>query len=111
MKAQLEEHIKTALRLTHKIIPWLVPYSSFLLSRYLVHEDGHTSYFRRWGRNFAGALCHFCERIMYLVPRRTQVNKFGPKFEPGIYLGKDAETGETWVGTETGQSIRVRTCL
>ena len=108
LRAFLEEMSGITLRLSHVVVTWLVLYCSFLLTRYLVHEDGHTSYFRRWGRNYQGALCSFGEVLQYLLPRKPR-DKLAPKFQKGIYLGKCSETNESFVGTLDGQVIRART--
>ena len=33
----------------HPILPWIVRHAVYLLNRYAVHNDGQTSYQRRWG--------------------------------------------------------------
>ena len=52
LRLQLQERIRTDINSNHCIFPWIVKHSQFLLNRYLTHEDGHTSYFRRWKRDY-----------------------------------------------------------
>ena len=63
MRADLEKRLGRTIRLNHRVISWLLHYCSFLLTRFLVHEDGVTSYYRRWQKNYSGALCNFCELV------------------------------------------------
>ena len=48
LRLQLEEDYQTSVTSDHKITPWLVLHAAWLLNRYVVHEDGKTSYERRW---------------------------------------------------------------
>ena len=46
--------------------------------------------------------------MYYLLPKQSR-DKLGSKFSTGMYLGKDPETGENYVGNATGQVVRART--
>ena len=35
----------------HPILPWIVRHAVYLLNRHAVHNDGQTSYQRRWGKD------------------------------------------------------------
>ena len=80
-------------------------HSQFLLNGFLTHEDGHTSYFRRWKRDYQGALCEFGETVRFLAGTE---NKADTAWHTGIWLGKDIEADESIVQCE-GTVLKVRT--
>ena len=41
------------------ITSWIVRHAAWLLNRYLLHDDGLTSYQRRWQRSFQMSICEF----------------------------------------------------
>ena len=91
----------------HCIFPWIVKRSQFLLNRYLTQEDGHTSYFRRWKRDYQGSLCEFGETVLFRMPGKLR-NKADTAWYTGIWLGKDTEADESIVHCE-GSIYKVRT--
>ncbi len=55
-----------------------------------MNEDGHTSYFRRWKRDYQGALCDFGETVLLRMPGKRK-NKADTAWHTGIWLGKYTE--------------------
>ena len=47
----------------HPILPWIVRHAAYLLNRYAVHNDGQTSYQRRWGKDHKSPLCEIGETV------------------------------------------------
>ena len=82
-------------------------HSQFLLNRFLTHEDGHTSYFRGWKRDYQGALCEFGETVLFRMPGKLK-NKADSAWHTGIWLGKDTEVDQSIVQCE-GTVLNVRT--
>ena len=107
LRPQLQERIRTEISSNHCIIPWIVKHSQFLQNRFLTHEDGHTSYFRRWKRDYKGALCEFGETVLFRTAGKLK-NKAGTAWHTGIWLGKDIEADESLVQCE-GTVLKVRT--
>ena len=107
LRLQLQERIRTDINSNHCIFPWIVKHSQFLLNRYLTHEDGHTSYFRRWKRDYQGSLCEFGETVLFRMPGKLR-NKADTAWYTGIWLGKDTEADESIVHCE-GSVYKVRT--
>jgi len=101
LKIQLETSYVTTLSVTQDIFPWLVRHAAWLISRYLGHSDGLTSYHRRWGRNYETALCEFAETVQFRDPGK-QTSKLTSMWETGLWLGKDSLAGETIVATQSG---------
>ena len=56
------------------IMPWVIRHAAYLLNRHAIHNDGKTSYFRRWNKEHKTPLCEFGETIQYMVAhtRRCQ---------------------------------------
>ena len=107
LRLQLQERIRTDINSNHCIFPWIVKHSQFLLNRYLTHEDGHTSYFRRWKRDYQGSLCEFGETVLFRMPGKLR-NKANTAWYTGIWLGKDTEADESIVHCE-GSVYKIRT--
>ena len=106
LRRQLQERIRTEINSNHCIFPWIVKHSQFLLNRFLTHEDGHTSYFRRWKKDYQGALCEFGETVLFRVPGKRK-NKADTAWHTGIWIGKGTEADESIVQCE-GTFLKVR---
>ena len=51
LRLALAKHLQIEIKdiqVHHPIVPWIVKHASWLLNRYLVHDDGLTSYQRRF---------------------------------------------------------------
>ena len=108
----LREHIKqnynTAVNMNHPIMAWMIKHSSFLINNYLIHQDGYTSYYRRWGVNNNTPICEFAETILYMPSQAVKSHpKLENRFYPGIWLVKDPSSGESYVGI-AGRVIKAR---
>ena len=107
LRLQLQERIRAETKSNHCILPWIVKHSEFLLNRFLTHEDGHTSCFRRWKKDYQGALCEFGETVLLRMPGKLK-SKADSACHTGIWLGKDTEADESIVQCE-GTVLKVRT--
>ena len=105
LRLQLQERIRTEIKSNRCIFPWIVKHSQFLLNRFLAHEDGHTSYFRRWKKDYQGALCEFGETVLFRMPEKLK-NAADTARHTGIW--KDTEADESIVQCE-GTVLKVRT--
>ena len=108
----LVQQVTTSYNLTlsvqHPIMPWIVRHATWLLNRYATHNDGQTSYQRRWQKDHKAPLCEMAETVQYMIPTTKAQPKMEPRFFKGIWLGRDAMTGESIVGIP-GKVIRART--
>ena len=52
-----DKYSKLQIPSTHPIVGWATRHASWILTRYLRHADGKTSYERRWQRPYASPLC------------------------------------------------------
>ena len=107
LRLQLQERIRTEVNSNRCIFPWIVKHSQFLLNGFLTQEDGHTSYFRRWKRDYQGALCEFGETVLFRMPGKLR-NKADTAWHTGIWLRKDTKADEPIVHCE-GAVYKVRT--
>ena len=89
-------------------MPWVIRHAAYLLNRYAIHNDGKTSYFRRWNKEHKTPLCEFGETIQYMVAHHKKMPKLESRFYKGIWLGKDTMTSESIIGI-SGKIIRTRT--
>ena len=103
-RLHVRDKYNTVLLSTHSVFPWMTHPAAWLLSRYLVHSDGVTSYQRRWGRSFESALCEFAEIAQYRGTGK-QTAKLTPVWELGLWLGRDTLANEVPVGTPAGVKL------
>ena len=73
--------------MTHPIVGWAIRHASWILTRYLRHADGKTSYERRWQRPYASPLCIFGETVMYAEQTKV-LPKHAIRFNSGIWVGR-----------------------
>ena len=109
LTAQLRNNYKlNIISINHPIMPWVIRHAANLLNRYAIHNDGKTSYFRRWNKEHKTPLCEFGETIQYMIPHYKRMPKLESRFYKGIWLGKDTMTSESIIGIQ-GKIIRTRT--
>ena len=108
----LVQQVTTSYNLTlsvqHPVMPWIVRHAAWLLNRYAMHNDGQTSYQRRWQKDHKAPLCEMAETVQYMIPTTKAQPKMEPRFFKGIWLGRDTMTGESIVGIP-GKVIKART--
>ena len=109
LTAQLRNNYKlNNISINHPIMPWVIRHAAYLLNRYAIHNDGKTSYFRRWNKEHKTPLCEFGETIQYMIPHYKRMPKLESRFYKGTWLGKDTMTSESIIGIQ-GKIIRTRT--
>ena len=99
LRLQLQKRLHTEVDSNHCIFPWIVKHSQFLLNRFHTHEDGHTSYFKRWKRDYQEPLCEFGETVLFRMSKESR-NEDDAAWHTGIWLGKDTEADESIVHCE-----------
>ena len=102
---QVEENTGLKIDSEHALYPWAVKHANWLLNRYLVHSDGHTSYYRRWQKNYDGGLCHFAESVSAKIVGEKSSRKADLPWKQVLWLGRDSEAD---VATDVGV-LKVRT--
>ena len=110
LRLQMEDDYQTAITSDHLIVPWLVLHAAWLLNRYVVHDDGKTSYERRWNTRYNCGLCKFGECVHYKlqVAARQGPRKLDAQWGQGLWLGKDSFSNEALVSTEYGRVTKSR---
>ena len=102
IRAQVQQNYDRNISAEQPLMPWLVRHANFLLNRYLVHNtDGLTSYYRRWNKQHASPLCIFAETVQCMAQTHKTMPKLEQRFFKGVWLGKDAATGEHILGIAT----------
>ena len=89
-------------------MPWVIRHAAYLLNRYAIHNDGKTSYFKRWHKEHKTPLCELGQTIQYMIPHHKRMPKLESRFYKGIWLGKNTMTSESIIGRQ-GKIIRTRT--
>ena len=82
-----DKYSKLQITTTHPIVGWAIRHASWILTRYLRHADGKTSYERRWQRPYASPLCIFGETVMYAEQTKV-LPKHAIRFNSGIWVGR-----------------------
>ena len=109
LTAQLKNNYKlNIISINHPIMPWVIRHAAYLLNRHAIHNDGKTSYFRRWNKEHKTPLCEFGETIQYMVAHHKKMPTLESRLYKGIWLGKDTMTSESIIGI-LGKIIRTRT--
>ena len=114
----LEARLKVNLDPGLPIVKWLLRHAAFLLTRYSVGHDGLTAWRRLTGRNQAGIIVEFGERVFAKLSLKRPSTKrkakrgkrkLAARSVEGIWAGVYPRTGEHVVVRHDGEAIRVRT--
>ena len=110
LKLALEEKLHTKIPVTHPLITWLVPHAAFLYTRLHVAVDGRTGYERLKGKQYRGEVLEFGIKTLFRVPGRHRGGSLEPRWDYGIWLGKDTKTDEhiLWSGGKVMKSHGVQ---
>ena len=77
------------------IVPWIVSHASWLLNRYLLHDDGLTGYQRRWQQYVQQYICEFGETVIYLDPdMHKSKENIWISWNEGLWLGRCSDPAE-----------------
>ena len=82
-----DKYSKLQIPTTHPIVGWAIRHASWILTRYLRHADGKTSYERRWQRPYASPLCIFGETVVHAEQMKV-LPKHAIRFNLGIWVGR-----------------------
>ena len=107
LKATVQRMYGVVIRPHDLITGWMLRHATWLITRYLTHADGLTSYQRRWDRQFSSPLCVFGETVQTKLSVK-RANKYEGDWKTGIWLGRDSETNEHLIALDSGV-IRSRT--
>ena len=72
---------------SEKHLPWLVRAAAWLLTRYLIKEDGKTPYERLRGRSYNGEVAELFEFVHFKISN-LEKGKLDSQTSSGIWLGK-----------------------
>ena len=103
MRSAVEEKWGVKLEVEHVVLPWLVEYAGWLLTRAEVGADGKTAYESSRGKTARLTGVEFGEGVLW--KRRREVGPLGKltcMWEDGIFLGVKGSTGEMIIGDERG---------
>ena len=95
-----------------RLMPWITSHAVFTINRYLIRQDGKTSYERVFSKAHSGPLVHFGERVLAHHQATPPPQKLHLRSQPqkhySLWLGKFVITGMHIVAHE-GQALKTRT--
>jgi hypothetical protein len=97
---QVEDHVaggKTLFSSMHPLYAWAILHAGWVQNRFVVNA-GQTPYERANDRCYSGKICMFGEDVLGYL----RVEKGGPKWQHGLWLGKVASGDMHVVGTADG---------
>ena len=96
------------LQVDHPIFPWIVKRSVWVLNRFLIHDDGLSSFHRRNGKGPLPGLAEFGEKVFFKAHGKHFTAKADPSFTAGFWIGRDPDSGEHLIFS-TGGVFKART--
>ena len=92
-----------------RLMPWIISHAVFTISRYLIRQDGKTSYERVFNKAHSSLLVHFGERVLAHHQATSPAQKRAqPQKHYSLWLGRCVITGMHIVAHE-GQVLKART--
>ena len=89
-------------------MPWIVKHSTWLRNRLLVHDDGLSSYQRRFKQQSMFGIAEFGEATYFKAHGRHHVAKADSSFTKGMWIGRDSNSSEHLIATSHGV-VKART--
>ena len=103
LRGQLEDRLGCKILKGSPIMSWLINFSSDVLCRYKIHDNGRTNYEMVTGHRFRQPACGFAEKVHYKITTdKTHKSKMESEWGIGYYLGSNSRTLEHLIGTEHG---------
>ena len=78
-------------------LPWIIQHAVFIANRYIIHNNGSTSYSNNYHREYDGVILHFGKNIwaeIKNIPTKKLDSRNEPQKLKGIWLGRDTSTNE-----------------
>ena len=101
LASAFESRYKKPLETEGNVFSWLVRHAGWLISRFLVKQDGRSPYERLRGRDFRGEVVECCEVVHYKLDRE-KTGKLDNQSSVGVWLGKSLASDEHFLGTTQG---------
>jgi hypothetical protein len=95
------------MNVTSPMFTWMLKRVAFLNGRFLLRDDGQTSFERRWQKPYSSALCLLGETVL---ARKTEpIANSTTNWTKAIWLGRCTVSNEIIVGFPDGTVKKVRT--
>ena len=108
LKLDLEARVSEILKITHKVIQWLIEHAFDLVNRVQVGQDGKTSFERVKGKRFNGDIIRFANPVMMRVAGKVQGGVMSERWYEGLYMGMRFRTDEAVVMRLSNCVVRTR---
>ena len=106
MKIRLEEVYGIKLTPQHVLVPWLVRHAAWVLTHYLIKDDGRTAFGRLRGKEYKADIVEFGEQVWFKDPAKAHA-KFDERWASGVWVGRVDRSDEHILLTANGAQ-RVR---
>ena len=108
LKLDLEARISETLKITHKVIPWLIEHAVDLVNKIQVGQDGKTCFERVIGNRFNGDVLRFASPLLMRVAGKVQGGVMSERWFEGLYMEMRFRTNEAIV-LRLSDGVMVRT--
>ena len=110
LKLDLEARVSETLKITHKVILWLIEHAFDSVNRVQVGQDGKTSFERVEERRFNGDIVRFANPVVMRVTGKVQGGVMSERRFEGLYVGMTFRTNEAVV-MQLSDGVMVRSGL
>ena len=90
------------IRANSPLFAWAVRHAAFLYNRFQVRSTGTTPFEQVHHRMYCSKLLPFGAPVMLRSPIATEQPKLEARWQPGVWLGRRAESDENTVGAPVG---------
>ena len=82
-------------------MPWIVKHATWLLNRYRIHDDGLSSYQRRFKQQSMIGITEW-KTVYFKAQGKQDVANTESAFAKGMWLGKDSDSNEHLIASSRG---------
>ena len=97
LKLDLEARVSKTLKITHKVILWLMEHAFDSVNKVQGGEDGKTSFKRVKGKRFNGDIIRLANLVVMRFAGKVQGGVMSERWFEGLYLGMTFHTNEAVV--------------
>ena len=110
LKLDLEARVSETLKITHKVILWLMEHAFDSVNKVQGGQDGKTSFKRVKGKRFNGYILRLANLVVMRVAGKVQVGVMSERWFEALYLGMRFRANEAVV-MQLSDGVMVRTGL
>lgn len=93
----IEDNLKVEITAVSPILTWILRHSGWVITRFQIRADGHTSWYHVRGKEYAGEIAILGEAVLFKDSSMEQA-KLESRWQEGIWLGKPRASDSHIVG-------------